>query len=150
MNNINDRSDEMMKIFKRNYNRESEMKTLIKRWETSSNGLISVREAIAALESMQAPLPEDVDLGLPKCFRNGIAESPFYSKEERKLALWVCDELGKIYADMLERLWRENASQKLAMQTGPESYEKDIAELQQRIEELEGDGPTSIKARAGE
>ena len=40
-------------------------------------------------------------------------------------------------ADLIERLARENASQKLALKVGPESYEKQIAEAQQRIDELE-------------
>jgi predicted nuclease with TOPRIM domain len=77
-----------------------------------------IDDAITALDSMQAPLPEDVQ-EMATALRGG----------------YVCDILVKCHraADMLEKLWREN-----------EEYARrdivlsdDNTELQHRIEELE-------------
>jgi hypothetical protein len=90
-----------------------------------------IDDAITALESMQAPLPEEVEK---------VCKDLRMEWDSQSMSGVYADNLA---ADMLEKLWREN-----------EEYARrdimlsdDNTELQQRIEELEGDLMTCKQTR---
>ena len=61
-------------------------------------------------------------------FRGGIEGCPLYSESDRTLALWVCDEVGKLAAAALESFVAEN---KLSIE-----YDHDVLDMLEGLERV--------------